>query len=383
MMKKLLKDYSSFFEAELTGRYITLNHISPLLERYKNVFKISKIGSSQLGKDIPMITVGHGKKNVLGWSQMHGNESTTTKAVFDFLKLVADKKLLRDEISTFLETYTFHIIPILNPDGAEKYTRENAKAVDLNRDAQELSQPESKVLRKIFDNIAPDLCLNLHDQRTIYGFKDGKTATVSFLSPAANKKRTITPARRKAMDLIEKMATTLQTLIPGHIGRYDDTFNPNCVGDSFQMRGVPTILFEAGHYPNDYVREHTRAYICVALLALFDIIKETGGTSIAYRGIPENKKNFKDLIIRNVSVPEMSKPTSVAFQYQEIVTDGAIKFVLCVDEIAALKNYYGHKEVDVDGAEILVNSQEKYRVGDKVSEIFNKKDNLVLFINKD
>jgi murein tripeptide amidase MpaA len=38
---------------------------------------------------------------------------------------------------------------MLNPDGAKTYTRENANKVDLNRDSQDLTQPESKILRKL------------------------------------------------------------------------------------------------------------------------------------------------------------------------------------------------------------------------------------------
>jgi hypothetical protein len=47
------------------------------------------------------------------------------------------------------------------------YTRLNANEVDLNRDSQNLTQPESKVLREIFDLFQPHYCFNLHDQRTI------------------------------------------------------------------------------------------------------------------------------------------------------------------------------------------------------------------------
>ncbi|WP_246054204.1 hypothetical protein [Antarcticibacterium flavum] len=39
-----------------------------------------------MGEPIHRITVGNGKIKIFAWSQMHGNESTTTKAVFDILK---------------------------------------------------------------------------------------------------------------------------------------------------------------------------------------------------------------------------------------------------------------------------------------------------------
>ncbi len=376
---ELTDNYTTFFEDTLQGRYITLEHISPLLERYKNVFEISEIGTSESGKKIPMLKIGHGKKIVLGWSQMHGNEATTTKAIFDFLKVIAEKKIYKKKISEFLATYSFCIIPILNPDGAERYTRENINKIDLNRDAQDQSQAETKVLASIFSKLQPDLCLNLHDQRTIYGFKNGKPATISFLAPAADEKRSLTPSRKKAMQYIETMGAVLQELIPGQIGRYDDAFNSNCVGDSFQMAGVPTILFEAGHFPEDYQREETRKYICAALLALFGIVAPSTENSMSYRKIPENKQNFKDILFKNVRIAGASRVKTVAFQYVEVLEKDRVVFQLHVDTIGNLKSCYGHKEIDVSGAELLVNSQSYYQVGDKVSEIINKKENLVLF----
>jgi murein tripeptide amidase MpaA len=132
--------YQKNFEETLTGRYITLQHLIPLLDNYKTKFEISVIGSSELGDEIAMLKIGSGSKTVLGWSQMHGNESTTTKALFDFLKFISQKNLFQNEIAQFLAEYTFCLIPILNPDGAKLYTRENANGIDLNRDAQNLSQ---------------------------------------------------------------------------------------------------------------------------------------------------------------------------------------------------------------------------------------------------
>ena len=82
------------------------------------------------------------------WSQMHGNESTTTKALFDFINFLHSNT---KESSVILDHFTFCMLPMLNPDGAKLYTRENANGIDLNRDAQNLSQPESIALRKTFE----------------------------------------------------------------------------------------------------------------------------------------------------------------------------------------------------------------------------------------
>ena len=373
--------YRDNFEFRLSGRYITLEHISKILDDYKAPHQISVAGYSEEGLPIPLVKIGCGSKVVLGWSQMHGNESTTTKALFDFLKFVNQKDFFQNEIKTFLNSYTLYLLPILNPDGAKLYTRENANQIDLNRDAQNLSQSESRCLRKVFDDLNPELCLNLHDQRSIYGFTDGNPATVSFLSPAADKKRTITKARIVAMQHIVKMNSILQNYIPGQVGRYDDSFNPNCVGDAFQKLGVPTILFEAGHYQQDYQREKTREFIFYSLVSLFDILSEER-IDINYKeyfNIPENRKNYNDFILRNVSLEVKAQPVSIAIQYVEVLKKDKIDFEAVIDEIGQLRDKFGHVEKNVNGAKILTYPQDNLTVGANFSEIYDKSNNSLIF----
>ena len=165
-------------EKSLYGRYITNENIGKIIQKFSKNFRITTVGYSEENRPIFSVQLGRGKTRVLMWSQMHGNESTTTKAIFDLLNVFANK----DSFQSILEACTLYIIPILNPDGAERYTRFNANGIDLNRDAQGLSQSESKVLRQIFDDFKPHFCFNLHGQRTIFGVGDtGKSATLSFL----------------------------------------------------------------------------------------------------------------------------------------------------------------------------------------------------------
>lgn len=372
--------YRNNFEARLSGRYITSEMILPLLNEYENRFEITVAGVSEKDRNIQLVKIGSGKKTILAWSQMHGNESTTTKALFDLLKFLEQKNFFQKEIQHFLNSHSLYVIPILNPDGAELYTRENVNGVDLNRDAQNLSQSESRCLRAVFDTLKPDLCLNMHDQRTIYGFDDGMPATVSFLSPAANAERSITNAREVAMQGIVKMNSFLQKVIPDQVGRYDDSFNSACVGDTFQMAGVPTILFEAGHYKTDYQREKTREFIFYALLALFDIIGETHAIDYNdYFNIPENRKNYKDFIIRNAKLSQSENLADVAIQYVEVLNEGIVSFEPYVDTIGELEGFYGHLEDDINGTEILTNSDKKLTVGVKVSDIIGLKGKMPLY----
>jgi hypothetical protein len=224
--------------------------------------------------------------------------------------------------------------------------------VDLNRDSQDLSQPESKVLRATFEDFKPDFCFNLHDQRTIFGVADsGKPATVSFLAPAYNEAREINDSRLKAINLIAGINEVLQQYIPGQIGRFDDSFNINCIGDTFQYLGVPTVLFEAGHFPKDYDREETRKIIFMALISSFEIINENDivvSKLDNYLSIPQNKVVFYDFIYKNIKInyDGIEIITNFAAQYKEELIENQVCFNAYIAKIGELDDYFGHLEYD-------------------------------------
>ncbi len=333
--------HHQFKENSLFGRYITLKDIEPLMAKLSEEI----IGKSVLGKPIYKYTIGTGSTKVFMWSQMHGNESTTTKAVFDFFNLIHSSNELGQRL---LKKFTFCFLPMVNPDGAELYTRENANKVDLNRDSISLSQPESQLLRHTFNEFQPHFCFNLHDQRSIFGAgTTGNVATVSFLAPSFNENRDVNTVRSKAMEIIVAMNTELQKHIPNQVGRFDDGFNANCIGDQFTLLEVPTILFEAGHYPNDYYREYTRKMIFIALISGLQHIYENdivGDKNANYFEITKNNIVFYDFLYKNVKINYDGKEiiTNFAAQYKEELVDGEIQFNAYVAEIGDLKGKFGH-----------------------------------------
>ena len=119
---QLFKWHTANKEKNLNGRYITLDHLLPVFDKWNLHYEIKVVGKSVLGKPIHSVQAGSGPNKILMWSQMHGNESTTTKSVFDLFKwLFADD--YKAEAEKLLQSCTLLIIPMLNPDGAEKYTR--------------------------------------------------------------------------------------------------------------------------------------------------------------------------------------------------------------------------------------------------------------------
>lgn len=344
-----LINHLDYKERTIEGRYVTLETLQKRWFANLDPSTVQNIGTSVEGDTIKSITLGGGDKRVLMWSQMHGNESTTTKAVLDMINFVTSDNELAKAIN---ERCTILVIPILNPDGARRYTRVNANTVDLNRDAKLLTQPESEALRNVFEEFKPDYCFNLHDQRTLFSVgKTEKPATVSFLSPSSDSERNVTPTRETAMKLIVAMNIMLQNEILGQVGRYDDAFNDNCVGDFFQMKEVPTILFEAGHYPHDYNREKTREYIFYALLEGIRVIAQNKIEDFYtsdYFEIPENEKLFYDILIKNPQVvnPSFSPNHCIGIRFKEVLEKKNILFIPEIAEIDELKECFGHETFD-------------------------------------
>jgi len=362
-------------EQSVQERYVALPHIEPILLDWKNKGKVSVLGNSVLQKPIYVYRNGNGKKRIMMWSQMHGNESTTTKAVldlFNFLETPQAQKLKNE--------FTFCIIPMLNPDGAEKWTRNNANDVDLNRDAQDLSQPESKILRKCINDFNPDFCFNLHDQRSIFGVEGTKNpATISFLAPSYNQKKDINNTRKIAMQTIVNINNVLQEFIPNQIGRFDDTFNINCIGDTVQQLGIPNVLIEAGHFPGDYQREITRKYVFIALLSGLQYFCKNDFSldqSIKYFNIPENKSFFFDFLYKNVllSCGNKKNSTNFAVHFSENIKRDSILFVAFVKKIGDLNNFCGHFEFDANHMKYTdsngncpkINQKADFRIGNTI-----------------
>lgn len=346
-----LELFNLYKEPSIKGRYICLKHIEPTLLELQRQGKVSVLGKSVLGKPIYVYRNGRGATKVMMWSQMHGNESTTTKALFDFFNFVDS-----EQGKELKEAFTFCVIPMLNPDGAEKWTRNNANDVDLNRDSQNLTQPESRILRQCIEDFQPDYCYNLHDQRTIFGVKGTKNpATISFLAPSYDEEKSVNDTRKEAMQLIVAMNQVLQAYIPNRTSRFDDGFNINCIGDTVQNLGIPTVLIEAGHYPGDYQREVTRKYIFIALIAGLIWVKSKYKKDLEvlkYYDISDNTKSFYDFIYKKVRFNYDNKEiiTNFAVQFRENLLKDEILFEAYISEIGDLQGVSGHFEYDAQGS---------------------------------
>ncbi len=343
-LEKLAYWYTLNFEKKLKGRRILFNDINPLILNLPQKFKKEILGHSENNIPIYKISIGIGEIKILTWSQMHGNESTGTKALFDLFNFFQDDSVEIKKITELiLANCTLEFIVLLNPDGAIKFTRENANDIDLNRDAVEQKAVESKLLRGTLENLNPKFCFNLHDQRSIFNVKETQNpATISFLAPSEDIQRTLTTGRKQTMSVIVAMNNFLQQIIPNQIGRYTDKFYPTATGDNFQKLGHNTILIEAGHFKNDYERDITRKFNFYALLkGLFYISTAEYTNYKPYFNIPNNDEKFLDIIYKNIKVKEgnTEQTKDIGIQYKFRVVNNQLIRYKHVEKIGNLTNY--------------------------------------------
>lgn len=359
---RLYFDYENFKEGSITHRRFKHSDILPLIKKLedKKIFKVSKAGTSAEGRDIFLISAGTGKKKVFLWSQMHGDEPTATMAIMDIFNFLADHHGYENIVDEMLESLTLYFMPMVNPDGAERYKRRNIFDIDINRDAVRNQTPEGKILKDTFDSLKADFGFNLHDQSPRYSAGNSpKSAAVSFLAPAFNYEKDFDSVRTNAVKVIGIMNNVLAEFMPGHIAKYSDDFEPRAFGDNFQKWGTSTILIESGGWKGDPEKQFLRKMNFISLLSAFKSIAEDSYKNIeeeVYNSIPFNEKYIMDLVLRGLKINhgKNSYIADIGINRYESDYDNASKFYYrsSVEDIGDLSIYYGYDELDLTGYEL-------------------------------
>jgi hypothetical protein len=84
--------------------------------------KVATIGVSNRGRPIHSVRMGTGDRVVFVQAGIHANELTGTTAILDLLKSMSNNS---KQTRRILDRITLVVIPMLNPDGAVHYQREN------------------------------------------------------------------------------------------------------------------------------------------------------------------------------------------------------------------------------------------------------------------
>ncbi|MCS4228954.1 M14 family zinc carboxypeptidase [Sphingobacterium sp. BIGb0165] len=357
-----IKAFSLYKEKALQHRRFKHADILPLLQgkEVSKQFTVEKIGRSVEDRSIFRLKYGQGPIKVLLWSQMHGDEPTATMALFDLFNFFNGES---DGFDTFrkeiAEKLTLYFIPMLNPDGAERYQRRTAMDVDMNRDARAVATMEGALLKAQAMLLKPDFAFNLHNQNNYYNIPGTATpVTISLLAPAYDYARSVNTVRADAMRVIVGINKILQEFIPNAVAKYDDEHTPRGFGDNFQKWGASTILIESGAYAGDTEKLEVRKYNFIALLQAF--LEIAAGSysehDIAdYNAIPFNDEKLHDLLIRNLSIEKNGKKMLVDMAIRQnektVVDDYYVEGV--IEDIGDLRDFYGYTDLDVKGLQFI------------------------------
>lgn len=150
---------------EMMTRLVSLEAVDATLGYGR--LRVMSIGKSVKGKDIPLVVVSDPNvpvemtKRLFIVCRQHGDEPAPTEAM---LSLIEDLAFTSDEnAADVLSKVSFFIVPMMNPDGADRYQRRNANRADLNRDWIKLSQPETRYVRAMIDAVSPDVVIDEHE----------------------------------------------------------------------------------------------------------------------------------------------------------------------------------------------------------------------------
>lgn len=289
-----------------------VERLQVLRARWPEDVALEEIGRSVEGRGIQQLTVGRGPRRILLWSQMHGDEPSATPALLDVVDfLLAHRE--DPDASAILERLTLIVVPMLNPDGAERYQRRNAQAIDVNRDALNLATPEGRLLKAVRDRHQPELGFNLHDQnrRTSVG-DTAVLASVALLAVSGDPAGTVTPGRLRAKRACTAIAAAVQPFFPGAVSRYDEDWSPRAFGDNITAWGTPVVLIESGGLapgrpPTDLTRMNFVALLTtLAGLAADDL---SGHDPTVYDRMTRNETDvYADVVLRGGSVWQPPAP---------------------------------------------------------------------------
>lgn len=294
---------------------VVMKELKEIVNEGKGILQMEEVGHSLERRPMYLVTAGRGHKKILLWSQMHGDEPTATLALMDVFAFLAKDAGTSPWIRELLEETRLYVLPMANPDGAERMQRRTAMGIDMNRDALALATPEARVLSDIHKKVQPSFGFNLHDQELSTVGESASVTAIALLTPAPDSHNSMPRSRQRARRVAALISCILEQFIKGHIARYPDDFEPRAFGDTMQARGTSTVLIESGHWPNDGGKEFIRKLNFVAILCALRSIANGSYQDIDldyYTEIPENGKLIYDIIIRGLTLQHSSGVTQTA-----------------------------------------------------------------------
>ena len=219
--------------------------------------EVRSIGTTNEGRDIWAATVGTGETDVLYITQQHGDEPLGTEAALKLLQhLATSGSAAVDEI---LRELTLTIVVRANPDGAERFQRQNVDpdcsgafclrgvGYDINRYHDpslapgDNPVPEAAAIQRLYAELQPAIVVDHHHQES-YVDANGDMITASLFWPnAPGVDADVVDASKQVTRLI------FDTLMPfgyANVSQYPGTPLPGIARNAYGLLGSASVLVE-------------------------------------------------------------------------------------------------------------------------------------------
>ncbi|HKJ57394.1 MAG TPA: M14 family zinc carboxypeptidase [Nitriliruptoraceae bacterium] len=272
---------------------------------------------SNTGRDIPVASIGTGDAGIMIIASQHGNEYVVTNSA---MELIRDLSGNSKQDRAIREAVTVTVVPRVNVDGFDAPVtdafgrvtpwRQNydpfcvsgpcppfyqrGRGYDINRyhsylpDAdvdpynpgQPNPVPESLAMRLLYDELQPDIVMDLHHQGS-YVDDDGDLITGSTLWPNATAAAELLGVTDQFEDavvvskqVVATMATELDQYGYANLTLYPGTTTPGIARNAYGLLGAGSVLFEMrggiGTKSNGYVAKTAYNAVKAVVVALAD-----------------------------------------------------------------------------------------------------------------
>lgn len=142
--QRIIVPFTSIVQTNVSYTYELLKINLRSLKLIFPFLEIGNIGKSVLGKEIPYIRIGRGRKEVFYNASFHANEWITTPVLMKFIEeyckaYVQGGNLLNYSTIKLFDEVSLYIVPMVNPDGVDLVTGSIKNVDNSYKNAKEIA----------------------------------------------------------------------------------------------------------------------------------------------------------------------------------------------------------------------------------------------------